>query len=503
MADSQNKILAAPDDDDAASFAIIHSLATGTSTHFGPSLTGLAEFTVLDNLPEASVLFLRGYASPEWLITVGEKYNVNPELYRRHLQYKAFTSGGRDLYSSPTLPSSSTRVFQLTIPTIYTRNIGDSGYAPEDLQQHRRLESEAMGRYFKQLRTRAKVADSVVRNCLLLSKQEYVLEQAVSIEVGPPGENWRAVVWLDSGKDLSQSVEGPWFPRRGTRAWETYFFPVIVHEVADTPSRSANDLAPQTDPSAHAASNQATSANRKAAEEWKAAQNICLLPFQYGSRLDKELARRDVLYALSELFRFAASAEMQLLNLLQSRIEHELSFVGNQDFGRYHSVSLLNLRYIKTQLTPLAQRLAETVSILQNHHSLDWPRAENSATAERAAVLLLADFEYLLQRADMLARECERGMTTLANSSALEESRRSAHLAMRVQRLTLIATIFIPLSFACSFWGMNFKELGSGSRPLWMWLMSAAPITFFSYIIYRWSTLTRLYRKFGFREWFH
>lgn len=492
MADSPNKTSAAPDGDVAANFAIIHNLATGTGTRFGPSSTDLAKFTVFDNPRAASLLFLRGYASPEWLSTIGEKYRVSFELCRRHLQYEAFTSGGRDLYSSPALPSSSTRVFQLTIPTICTRSTSGSGYEPEDLQQHRRFESEAMGRYFKQLSNRAKVADSVVRKCLLLSSQEYVLEQIVSIEIGPPREDWRAVVWLDSGKDLSESVEGPWFPRHGTRAWETYFFPVIVHQVADTPSWSMNERLPRTMPSAYAASNRATSANKTAAGEWKAAQNICLLPFQYGSRLDKELARQDALYALSELFQFAASAEVQLLNFLQSRIEHELSFVGDQKVGQNHPVSLLNLKYIKTQLTPLAQRFAETVSILQSRHSLDWPRAENSATAERGAVLLLADFEYLLQRAGTLTRECEQGMATLANSSVLEESRHSASLALRVQRLTVIATIFIPLSFACSFWGMNFKEFGTGSQPLWMWLVLAAPITFFSYIIYRWSTLIRL-----------
>jgi hypothetical protein len=46
-----------------------------------------------------------------------------------------------------------------------------------------------MAKYFKQLRTKAKVADSVVRKCLILSKQEYVLEQTITVEVWPPDEN--------------------------------------------------------------------------------------------------------------------------------------------------------------------------------------------------------------------------------------------------------------------------------------------------------------------------
>ena len=63
----------------------------------------------------------------------------------------------------------------------------------------------------------------------------------MSIEVVSPRDDWRAIVWLDSGKDLSQRVEGPWLPRHGTRAWETYFFPVIVHQVADIASPSTDD----------------------------------------------------------------------------------------------------------------------------------------------------------------------------------------------------------------------------------------------------------------------
>jgi CorA-like Mg2+ transporter protein len=494
VADSPNITSVTSEENITDNFALIHDIATGNGTRFAASSTGLADFAAHNTSLESSLLFLRGFASPQWLTTIGETHRASPELYRRHLEFQAFTSRGRDLYSSPSLPSSSARVFQLTIPTICTRNFGVSGYEPEDLQQARRLESEAMTRYFKQLRTRAKIADSVVRKCLLLSKQEYVLEQTVSIEVGPPGGNWRAIVWLDNGRDLSRSVQGPWNPRPDTRAWETYFFPVIVHQAADLPPRPRKDTALQQNPIVHAVSNHTSRANAKPDEEWRAAQNICLLPFQYGSRLDKDLASRDALYALSELFHFAASAEVQFLNLLHKRIEHELSFVGAENVGQYHSVSLLNLKYIKMLLTSHAQGLTETIGILRNRQSLDWPRVDNAATTEKAAVLLLADFEYLLQRAETLARECEQGMATLANSSVLEESRRSANMAMRVQRLTVIGTIFIPLSFVCSMWGMNFQELGTGSQPMWMLSVSSAPVLLFAYIVYRWDAVKRLYR---------
>jgi hypothetical protein len=209
MADSPSITSITSEGNVTDNFASIHDIATGNGTRFAAPPTGLADFAAHNTSPGSSLLFLRGFASPQWLTTIGEIHRASPELYRWHLEFQAFTSGDRDLYSSPSLPSPSARVFQLTIPTICTRNVGVSGYEPEDMQQARRLESEAMTRYFKQLRTRAKVADSVVHKCLLLSKQEYVLEQTVSIEVGPPGDDWRPIVWLDNGRDLSQSVQGP------------------------------------------------------------------------------------------------------------------------------------------------------------------------------------------------------------------------------------------------------------------------------------------------------
>lgn len=491
--------------DRTSSFAVVHDIATGRCQPFSSSSTGLTDFVGrgMDD-HGSSVLFLRGHGSPEWLETIGEKYRVSPELYRRHLRYLEFShNSGRNLHSWPSLPSSSARVFQLTIPTICTRNVSESDYEPEDLQSARQSMEEAMGQYFRQLRAKATVAESVVRKCLLLSKQYYVVEQTISIEVGPPGEHWRAIVWLDTGKDLSQSTQHgePWKPFAGTKAWETYFFPVIVNLASDPSTNRPSDPTPYpSQNSVHDHTRLQAHPKDRNAEEWKAAQNIALLPFQYGSRLDKNLARQDTLYALGEVFQFSASAEVQLLNLLQSRIEHELSFVGTQGGNdEYRPISLLNLKYIKTQLAAHVQNLNETVDLLQNRNHLDWPHikgsGEESDTVERSANMLLADFKYLLKRADSLANQCDQGMTTLVNSSMIDESRRSAHLAMKVQRLTVIATIFIPLSFVCSVWGMNLEVLGSGSQPFWKCVVSAVPIVLVALVIYYSDKLVRLSRK--------
>lgn len=270
---------------------------------------------------------------------------------------------------------SEIQVFQLTVPTICARNVGISGYEPEDLQQDRQEGSDAMTKYFKQLRNKAKPGDSVVRGCIVLSKEHYVVGQTISIEVGPQEGGWRVIVWLDSGRDLFQSVEGPWNPAPGTRAWETYFFPVIVHHSnaigCKGPShfRGEEEMGGSREHILRPGPSQEIDSRTKGG--WTASQNICLLPFRYGTRLDNEVARHDALYALTELFQFTASAHVQLINLVQVRIDKELSLVGGGNIAKYHSVSLLNLKFIKTLLASHAHGLGEIIAILRNRRSLE------------------------------------------------------------------------------------------------------------------------------------
>ena len=60
-----------------------------------------------------------------------------------------------------------------------------------------------------------------------------------------------------------------------------------------------------------------------------------------------------------------------------------------------------------------------------------------------------------------------------------------------MKRLTLVATIFMPLTFITGFWGMNFVELPVGSR-VWMWgsLLFMAAVSAVMIIIFQ----TRKYK---------
>ncbi|KAJ2980268.1 hypothetical protein NQ176_g2747 [Zarea fungicola] len=161
-------------------FAVLHYVASGDSQPFAASSSGMDAFAAYSlSLSTPSILFLRGFPTRHWLTTVGQAYGVSPELYRQHYNSLPGEAGRREFFSSPTLPSASARVFQLTIPTI---RMGTDEALLDETEDLRRTRDEVANRMKKYLRTTASLADSVVRKCLLLGKDIYVLEQTVTIE---------------------------------------------------------------------------------------------------------------------------------------------------------------------------------------------------------------------------------------------------------------------------------------------------------------------------------
>lgn len=121
-------------DDTRNYFALHHDLISGNFTKFAASSSGLAEFTNRSSSERPSLISLRGFPSPKWLRRMRDTQKVSLEFYRRHLDFPAFAPlGSRDLYTSPPLPSSYARVFQLIIPTICARNVDHFIHEPQDL----------------------------------------------------------------------------------------------------------------------------------------------------------------------------------------------------------------------------------------------------------------------------------------------------------------------------------------------------------------------------------
>ncbi|KAH7070282.1 hypothetical protein FB567DRAFT_217499 [Paraphoma chrysanthemicola] len=96
---------------------------------------------------------------------------------------------------------------------------------------------------------------------------------------------------------------------------------------------------------------------------------------------------------------------------------------------------------------------------------------------------LLKDFEYFAQEVGALRQQCNQFLEQQVTKLALQDSREQMQEAHDMKRITYLAFIFAPLSLVSSFFGMNVKELDSGSAPVWQFAVTALAILATSLLI--------------------
>lgn len=94
---------------------------------------------------------------------------------------------------------------------------------------------------------------------------------------------------------------------------------------------------------------------------------------------------------------------------------------------------------------------------------------------------LLEDYEQLHDRCIDMSNMCIQGITLVMNKAMIEESGKAIAQSERLNKLTLLATLFIPLSFSSSLFGMNVDLLGQSMVQFWWFFVLCIPITAFAY----------------------
>lgn len=414
-----------------------------------------------DEAPSSSILFMRGQPSASWLSAVGAMYHIDPEYFQRHLDFRS-TVGRLNYFSLPSLPSSSAYIIKLRYVTICQSNRKKaSGQGVID--SLRSEGKQAFDRYMHSLNQHIEKGispgNSIIRAYNVHDESHSSIEQEMSIYISRTTSGPICLVWLDTGKDLTQGPEGPWFkPGDRQAAWpSTIFHPTIQHQQ-------------QISLKSHR-----TAIGRDLRPEERFAQSSSLLHLDYGKLHDSSLMASDAFYALDELFTFCANSEVQLLNLMESKLSQETgySLLSNEN------TQLSNLLYSQDILEDHAKRLRETIEVIKMRGGVKWPRASEPAMkqkAEAAANLLLRDYEHLLYRTEALSERCRRGIGVIISSASITESKRAIAQAYEVTKLTRLAFLYIPLSFTTSFFGMNLTPIAAGQHDLWLWVVVSIPI---------------------------
>ncbi|QYS95326.1 hypothetical protein H0G86_002619 [Trichoderma simmonsii] len=410
------------------------------------------------NADRSQLIFLNGYPSREWVMTLGGTFRIDPEFWRRSQSFLHH----RKYHDLPPLPSFSQRTFHLQVSTIFNRDV------PITRERVDSLRVDGWGEIWSHhvnLERQGAVGESIRRQLHAYSESIYSIEQYISCTLVTKNGGWAVVIWLDIGKST-----GDCFPDCCT--------PIIQPTTNAALHFSSRSVSPgRTSSSAlfldpHHATQSTTQSSRH-------------LSSQYGQSLKVALMRASPLYALGDIFRHSACSSNQMVNMLMGRVEDALRA---SYLDRHEGLSLKDLRFIKNVLDEHSAYLEEVVWFLQSglsawlspqptsnfpQHTNQSMNMESSATNNKSGmgnkklsgaidatqIELLEDYRCLLRRCQRLAARCKDGTDIIINGAALRESQRGIEQAEEVKLLTKLVFLFAPLSFVTSIFGMNFVDL--------------------------------------------
>ena len=226
------------------------------------------------------------------------------------------------------------------------------------------------------------------------------------------------------------------------------------------------------------------------------AQSLYLLSASYGSSLDAKIMCSDPFYALSELFHFFLASETQFLNSIATKLDD-----GTRDLSFTDPGASINfqaeLLYFRRIIDKRVQCISQTLIFIRTRDRLGWPRARDAvddgrtarwmAKADLAATRLELDCEYALNYAISLQQRCERETTIMMNNASNAEAKRGIDQGRQVFRFSLLVSIYVPLSFTTSVFGMNFVQFSNHAMGFWVWPLVTLPIFVASLLIIVWD----------------
>ena len=138
-----------------------------------------------------NLVFLRGYPSPEWIRCIGSMYSIDPEYFRRHID---FGPPVRSASRIPTLSlrSSSPKMLTLNITTVQLLEV--SARRDTSSERQRSANDAGMEQYIMSLlRGDAATGEPIVRDFWTIDATSFVIEQRISIylqEHEEHGSDW-------------------------------------------------------------------------------------------------------------------------------------------------------------------------------------------------------------------------------------------------------------------------------------------------------------------------
>jgi len=445
-----------------------------------------------NSIQESKIIFFTGYPSPEWLDAVLSASSPGFHFIHRHLDF--MSSGQRDWHIASDLPSRSSHMIRIIIPSVIF--IGPEGrhLAPQELHHARQQCISRIRQKSKSFYGASSIlpGSSIVRNILIHSGDNAVLEQTVTVRILKHGQHTNGqfhvhlaiplpcllvlvFIWSDAGSECDNNhlVAPDVDAFQSVKAFVT-FCPVFF----DSPHGQMNR------------------ADHEENCQIGTRQPLAVLPSRFCETLSWPKLAHDPILCLGELFGFQCAATKQYMNMMRKHINQLISRTDPTGGGDLNMEHILNFDYSKTVLVKFAAHLHDLHERLTpNLTSCPIPIGPQDDDRISMLSLIRRDLSHLHEDAKTLIELCDAGKSAVLSSFSITESRRAAKEAKLVTALTKatnrVTFIFLPISFVTSVFGMNFKQFGQGPLSIWLWVQVTLPLLIACIVIVEYGTAIR------------
>lgn len=410
-------------------------------------LLNAATNTAIDCCLSSIVTVIRGTPRASLLHYLGRNLNLKPESVLEHYE---FPNTFR-IRSLPSRPSS--------VITIRFISLGVLSFPPELEHDATALRAELNHQVREYCRAGLGDDRIGIERCRKINMHDgrffTVEQQATFLTYEDSRQSWSGILLTDCGRPSSFR---PWIPQ-SRPGIDAQFYPAASSGICSMSSINCENVPRVAD----------DKRNYNRPNPFLRAFSDKLIM----SSSDRKLCVNDPFMFLSDVLDTSTLSWMHVLSYLRASYESLPPSPSDQ---------AARLRADKEMLERGLCYFTEVLSFLR-HPPENWQHTNRS---KEVAQRLETDFKVLHNEAESLSTWCTESISIAMSTISIMDSQQSLAEARRVQLITVLAFIFIPMTFIASCFGMNIQELSQLGSTLGRYLSIALPFTLSMLMIPLW-----------------
>jgi len=190
------------------------------------------------------------------------------------------------------------------------------------------------------------------------------------------------------------------------------------------------------------------------------------------STKEAQVIRADSFSAIHHILRFIAAEWLNVSHIIDCELT-KLDYNKENSMSGFTSLQEeVNVLHMwRRRCARYGNMLRRSEELCSHRGPVSWPKLHDPEALD----LITTDFQAVQDKFKRMEANAEKQISTVFAKISVQAGEESIKEARRVTRLTVVATIFLPMSVVASIFSMNGRFALDGDRG-WMYLVVALPL---------------------------